>query len=112
VQAAAAGALPPAAGRSRPHSVPGAGHALAAQYLRQRQGQRADWNLEQLQELYGAIHEVNQRLADRLREASLADANVNSVALLDVLAYTVDFAFEAHLQKLLPLFADHLDAAP
>lgn len=85
------------------------GMHLLAQYLRQREGQSPDWSLEKLLALYGEIHEVNQRLADRLREASLADANVNSVALLDVLAHAVDFSFESHLGRLKPLFSDHLD---
>jgi hypothetical protein len=86
------------------------GMHLLAQYLRQREGQSADWSLATLLSLYADIHEVNQRLADRLREASLADANVNSVALLDVLAHAVDFAFDNHLGRLRPLFEDHFDA--
>ena len=82
------------------------GMYLVQQFLRGRDGEQPDWQLQQLLELYKQIHEVNVQLAERLREMSSADANINGVTLLDVLAYAVDFGFEKSEKQLRQLFED------
>lgn len=80
------------------------GMYLVEQFLRSRQGQAADWTLDELMDLYRDVHEVNVKLAQRLRLVSAADANVNGVTLLDVLAHAVDFGFDNSENQLRMLF--------
>ena len=81
------------------------GMYLVKQFLHSRDGAKADWKLDGLLKLYEQIHEVNVKLAERLRQVSSADANINGVTLLDVLAYAVDFGFDRSEKQLRGLFA-------
>ena len=82
------------------------GMYLVEQFLRSRDGQEPEWELKGLLELYQHIHEVNVKLAERLRMISSADANINGLTLLDVLAHAVDFGFESSEEQLRVLFAE------
>lgn len=81
------------------------GMYLVKQFLRSRDDEKPDWELKELIELYQGIHEVNVKLAQRLQQVSSADANVNGVTLLDVLAQAVDFGFDRSEEQLRELFA-------
>ena len=85
------------------------GMYLIAQYLRQRHDQAPDWSLEGLLELFNRLHKVNQRLAERIRAASEADATVNSLIFLDTFATSAEMDVEDCLAELEPLFAAYLD---
>lgn len=85
------------------------GMYLIAQRLRSLNGMAPDWDLSGLLELYKKIHEVNDRLADRIRAASEEDATVNSLVILDVFGFAVEKSVEKNLQKLEPLFKMYLE---
>ncbi|MBU2489751.1 MAG: hypothetical protein KKA60_10205 [Proteobacteria bacterium] len=90
------------------------GTFLIAQYLRQSQGLAPDWSMAGLLSLYEQIHEVNVHLAERLRAASLNDAAINSLVILDALGQEVGHTLTKNLEKLRPLFSMYLepDAPP
>lgn len=82
-----------------------AGMYLIAQYMRHLEGLTPEWDLAGLLDTYAKIHQVNTKLAARLREAAKKDATVNSVVILDVLGYEVEMSLEKNLMSLKPLFA-------
>ncbi len=88
------------------------GTFLIAQYLRQSQGLAPDWNMAGLLALYERIHEVNVNLARRLRAASLKDAAINSLVILDALGQEVELTLARNLEKLKPLFSMYLEDPP
>jgi hypothetical protein len=67
---------------------------LTQEYLRMRQGQEPDWQLDRLRKLYADIRTVNIGMANRVRTASKDDASVNAIVILasggEVVAYTLD----------------------
>ena len=92
-----------------PHTVFRAvGMFLTAQYMRQLEGLTPEWNLQGLLDAYSKLHQINAKLAARLREAAKKDATVNSVVILDVLSYEVEMSIEKNLMTLKPLFAGYL----
>ena len=85
------------------------GMYLTAQHLRQVKGLTPDWSLDGLKDVYGEVHRVNEKLADRIRAASQADATVNSLIILDSLGHIVELRIKKNLEKLVPLFAAYLE---
>jgi len=86
------------------------GMYLIAQYLRTSRGKGApDWELAGLLGLFNELHQVNKRLAERIRAASQADAAVNSLIFLDTFATSVEIDVEDCLVDLEPHFAAYLD---
>ncbi len=81
------------------------GMYLISQYLRKLDGNDPDWDLEGLRALFANIHDVNEKLADRIRAASERDAAVNSLVFLDTFAHAVEIDLFTSLTKLKPLFA-------
>ena len=81
------------------------GMHMLKQYLRQARGETPDWTLAGLQALYSDIHNVNGRLATRIRAASHEDASVNGLVILDALAHAVEHNIQTHLERLAPCFA-------
>lgn len=71
---------------------------LIAQYFREKKGEKPDWSLEGLQEIYNKVREVNKAFADRLRFATTKDASVNAIIILDCLAKAVPFAVKTTLR--------------
>jgi hypothetical protein len=84
------------------------GMYLIAQRLRQLRGLEPDWELTGLLDLFRQLHAVNRRLAERLRDASTQDAAINSLIILDSLAYSAQAEVESRLSSLEPLFALYL----
>lgn len=84
------------------------GMYLLAQHVRGQVGLVPDWPLEGLRQLYHRLHTVNQQLAARLRMATPADANVNGVVLLDLLAHAVDAGLDRDLPRLMEIFRPYL----
>jgi hypothetical protein len=68
-----------------------------------------DWSLDGLGELFSRIHQVNTRLAKRIRAASEEDAAVNSLVFLDNYAYIAEMRIGKSAEELLPLFGMYLD---
>jgi len=80
------------------------GMYLIAQRLRQLEGLAPDWEMGGLLDLFKQIHEVNRNLAERLRDASTQDAAINSLIILDSLAYAAEADVESSLEQLRPLY--------
>lgn len=74
------------------------------QYFQHRDNRPCDMTMERLQESYQRLSIVNRRIADRLREATEGDANVNAVVLLDLFALDIPMAIEDGLADLADIF--------
>jgi hypothetical protein len=70
---------------------------LIAQYFREKKGEKPDWTLDGLQEIYNKVGEVNKSFAERLRSATTKDASVNAIIILDCFAKAVPFAVKTTL---------------
>ncbi len=77
---------------------------LTAQFFLMRQGKQPDWDLKRLVELYKAISTVNKGMAERLRQASEKDANVNAVVILHSFGDGVPYFVEGGLSEIEHLF--------
>ena len=71
---------------------------LIAQYFRNKKGEKPDWTLDGLQEIYNKVGEVNKSFAERLRSATTKDASVNAIIILDCFAKAVPFAVKTTLR--------------
>ncbi len=71
---------------------------LIAQYFRNKKGEKPDWTLDGLQEIYNKVGEVNKSFAERLRAATTKDASVNAIIILDCFAKAVPFAVKTTLR--------------
>jgi hypothetical protein len=78
---------------------------LVAQQFKARDGQAADFTLEDLSSVYSGVHSVNRGMAQRLRAASRQDAIVNAIVLLDVYSSLVPVAIHDILDEVKPAFA-------
>ena len=83
------------------------GMYLIAQRIRSAEGLQPDWQMVGLTSLFDKIHLVNRHLAERLRTASAQDAPVNSLIILDSIAYAGSNLADS-LKKLKPLFHMYL----
>ena len=59
---------------------------LMAQFFLHRNGQKPDWELDDLVRVYGEVQAVNQGFSQRLREISSEDASSNALNILDCFA--------------------------
>jgi len=76
------------------------GAYLIHQYLVHKQGGEPDWELRDLNTLYGQLQEVNQCFKGRIDAASERDANMNALGSLVSLAMGVSFSLEAQLDEI------------
>ena len=77
---------------------------LVAQQFKARNGDAADFKLENLESVYRGVHAVNRGMAQRLRAASRQDAIVNAIVLLDVYSSLVPVAIHDILDEVKPAF--------
>ncbi len=77
---------------------------LLSQLFAMKSGEKPDWDLEKLGELYRQIGKVNKGLWNRLSQASSFDANVNAVIVLNTFGDAVRFSLKKDLEDLAPLF--------
>ncbi len=84
------------------------GMYLIAQRLRAEDGLEPDWELTGLLDLFGQIHAVNRMLAERMRDATIGDAALNSLVILDHLATSAEVSLSRRLRKLRGLFDQYL----
>lgn len=77
---------------------------LLAQHYAVRDGAPADFELNDLEQVYRGVHAVNRGMAQRLRAASRQDAIVNAVVLLDVYTSLVPAAIHDILAEIRPAF--------
>ena len=83
---------------------------LLAQFIRMKEGKDSDWQLKGLQKIYDDIHQVNQYIAEKIRDLENKDASINAVVILNNFADSVSMSIEEEdLWKIEPLFRDYLE---
>ncbi|MBN2407863.1 MAG: hypothetical protein JXJ19_09205 [Elusimicrobia bacterium] len=82
---------------------------LLAQYFVMEEGGTPDWKLQGLKTFYNEVETVNRSLCDRVRSASLHDANVNAVVFLDNFAKNITFLIDHVLNNIRPIFKAYID---
>ncbi len=85
------------------------GTYLLGQYLRQRQGLEADWQMASLSQVYSDLRLLNHGMSSRLRASQDEDAGVNSFVLLDLLAADVRYALDEYEGDLDDSFREFLE---
>lgn len=79
---------------------------LLAQYMRGRQGQQPDWELDGLKTFFKDIQIVNRHFWKRFVSANIKDASMNALVLLDNLAQYAAFSIDiGQLDDMQQLFA-------
>ncbi len=82
---------------------------LLAQYFLYHRGKPYDIDMSGLKDAYTKLQAVNAGMAKRLRYLSEGDANVNAIALLDLLAQDIPAAIEERLSEIEYLFAPYFN---
>lgn len=85
---------------------------VMGQFLSQRKGGDADWELEGLEKIYSEIHEVNKDFARRIAETAKKDANVNAIMNLDCFACLVPLTAEEMIKEIEQNFQPYTKAIP
>lgn len=85
---------------------------LLAQYFRSKQGQKADFELQGLSEVYRNMQTVNAALAKRLKAAISNDSTINAIILLDLFAKTIPYDLDDSLDEMNNLFQSYLSWVP
>ena len=78
---------------------------LITQFFRQQNGEKVNFDLQGLTDVYNNMHTVNTCLKKRIESAVENDAALNAVVLLDILAITLPNYLDDELDKLKPLFS-------
>jgi hypothetical protein len=82
---------------------------LLAQYFLYKDGQKPDWDLENLGGIYEEIHTVNKSFCQRLLDIHIKDASLNAVVLLDSFAMFTSYSLEVNrLDEIKRLFHAYL----
>ncbi len=84
---------------------------LLAQYFLEKEGKKADMELEGLKNIYRNIKIINESMAERLRSISDKDVALNSLVILDIFAQTLPFAIEESLEDVRYLFTSYFKEA-
>jgi len=87
------------------------GSYLLTEYLRQRQGGAASYDLAGLQASYDRVTEVNRSVAERLRAAARTDSALNAIVQLDYYAQGLSFSLEGSLDRLTQMLAPFWEQA-
>jgi hypothetical protein len=84
---------------------------LLAQYFVYKRGQRPDWDLENLAEIYEEIGTVNKSFCQRLTGTNIQDAILNAMVTLDCFAMFTDNSIRTkNLAEIEHLFHAYLDS--
>ncbi|MEH6811433.1 MAG: hypothetical protein V7677_02780 [Motiliproteus sp.] len=82
---------------------------LLAQYLRERSGLSHEAGLQGLKGIYDNLHQLNQKIAERLRYAADQDSAVNAVVILDMFTNLMPFSIDEDLEEIGSIFDCYLD---
>lgn len=83
---------------------------LLAQFFREKQGEKPDWELAHLVAMYDDIQGVNKNLCDKLLSATTKDASLNAVIILNNFANMVPFSIDDDaFEEIEQLFKAYLD---
>ncbi|MBS14468.1 MAG: hypothetical protein CME19_23125 [Gemmatimonadetes bacterium] len=78
---------------------------LVAQYFKAQRGEKPDWQLESLPNIYLDVHTVNKELAERIRVAVRSDAAPNAIIRLDTFVSMILMSLDTNqLESLEALF--------
>ncbi len=80
------------------------GMYMLAQYFLRKEGQRDDFELHGLKQIYNNLHLLNIKIAERLRSAAKTDSSINAIILLDVFTYALTYVIEDQLEEIRHLF--------
>lgn len=84
------------------------GMYLLAQYFLRKEGQKNDFELTGLKQIYNNMHLLNIHIAERLSNATRTDSSVNAIIILDVFTHALPYVIEDHLEEIRHLFAPYL----
>lgn len=83
---------------------------LLAQFFREKQGKKPDWDLAHLVSMYDDIQGVNKNLCDKLLSATTKDASLNAVIILNNFANMVPFSIDDDaFEEIEQLFRSYLE---
>ena len=83
---------------------------LTAQFMRQKKGSAACWDISKLTDIYQDISKVNMTFANRLRNLEMKDASLTAITNLDCFSFNIQFSDEAEIfNSLEPLFKPYFD---
>lgn len=82
---------------------------LLAQYFKENEGKKPDFDLKGLEDIYNNIRLVNRTMADRLREAAKTDSLLNAIVQLDIYAQTLSAFIDESLKEIRYLFDAYLE---
>jgi hypothetical protein len=84
---------------------------MLAQYFVFKDGQKPDWELQNLQDIYEQVQIVNKSFCQRLSEIQIKDASLNAVVSLDSFATLTTFSLELNqLDRIKHLFHTYLNS--
>ena len=78
---------------------------LLRQYFLVQSGEAPDFSLEKIKEHYLNIEHVNHGILDRIRHATVQDADRNAIVILNSLAQILGMEVDESLETLRPLFS-------
>jgi len=84
------------------------GMYLLAQYFLVKKGQKGDFDLTGLKQIYKNMHTLNVHIAERLSHATRTDSSINAIIILDVFTHALPYVIEDHLEEIRHLFAPYL----
>lgn len=84
---------------------------LLAQFFISKGGGRPDWKLEGLKKFYNKVEIINIAMCKRLNAASLQDANINAVIILDIFVKSVTHLMDNVLEDIKPLYEEDIKEA-
>lgn len=77
---------------------------LLRQYFAVQQGERPDFSLDRIKAHYARIERVNHGILERIRHATVRDADRNAIVILNSLAQILGIEVDDSLESLRPLF--------
>ncbi len=77
---------------------------LLRQYFHAQMGKIADFSLDRIKEHYLNIEEVNHGMLERIRHATVLDADRNAIVVLNSLAQILSMEVDENMETLRPLF--------
>ena len=84
---------------------------MLAQYFVFKDGQKPDWDFQNLQDIYEQVQIVNKSFCQRLSEIQIKDASLNAVVTLDSFASLTTFSLELNqLDRVKQLFHTYLNS--
>ena len=81
---------------------------LLAQFTRARNDLEPDWTMEGLKDIYQRIDHINRRMVKRMQSATVQDASLNAVVILDTFAQMVPLSVGGTLRDMEYLFWPYL----